>query len=217
MTSTPRTTRHPFFARLYALVSPVAERSGTALHREQLLFGLTGRVIEVGCGNGLNFAHYPAGVTEIVALEPEPYLRKEAAVAARDSARSIKIIEGRAESLPVPDSSFDAAVISLVLCSVDDPSIALAEIHRVLKPGGELRFYEHVAAGDSELLLRLQRLASPMWQRIAGGCHPDRDSASLIESAGFAISEIEHFDFQPGPKFPIALVRPHIIGIARSH
>ena len=216
MTPAAHGTRHPFFARLYAWVSPIAERSGTAEHRERLLAGLSGRVIEIGCGNGLNFAHYPPSVTEIVALEPEPFLRKEAEVAARASAIPIHVIAGHAESLPEPDSTFDAAVISLVLCSVSDPSIALAEIHRVLRPGGELRFYEHVAAADSDPLQRYQRLASPLWQLVGGGCHPDRDSARLIESARFTISEIDHFDFQPGPAFPIALVRPHIIGIARS-
>lgn len=215
MTAPSRGIRHPFFARLYSRISLVAERSGTAEHRDRLLAGLSARVIEIGCGNGLNFAHYPEGVTEIIAIEPEPFLRKEAEIAARTSAIPIHVIEGRAESLPVPDVSFDAAVVSLVLCSTSDPSLALKEIHRVLKPGGELRFYEHVAA-TTYPLRRYQQLASPLWQRVGGGCHPDRDSASLIESTGFTISEIDHFDFQPGPAFPIALVRPHILGIARS-
>ncbi len=216
MTSQSRGTGHPLFARLYARISRVAERSGTAEHRERLLAGLSGRVIEIGCGNGLNFAHYPHEVTEVIALEPEPFLRQEAGIAASSVAVPIHVLEGRAESLPVPDSSFDAAVISLVLCSLRDPSIALKEIHRVLKPGGELRFYEHVAAAAGDPLLRYQRLASPLWQRVGGGCHPDRDSAGLIESARFTITAIDRFDFQPGPTIPIALVRPHIIGIAHA-
>ena len=214
--STARHIRHPLFARLYSHVSPIAERSGASAHRDRLLAGLSARVIEVGCGNGLNFSHYPAAVTEVVAIEPESYLRQEAQVAARTAAVRVRVIDGDAESLPVPDASFDAAITSLVLCSIVDPVRALREIHRVLKPGGELRFYEHVAATDDPLR-RYQRLISPLWQRLAGGCHPDRDTAQLIASAGFEISEIEHFDFQPGPAFPIALVRPHILGIAHAH
>lgn len=215
MTSRATGIRHPFFARVYSRISPVAERLGTAEHRDRLLARLSGRVIEIGCGNGLNFAHYPPGVTEVIALEPEPFLRKAAELATSNSSIPIRIIEGSAESLPFPDASFDAAVISLVLCSINDPSLALAEIHRVLRPGGELRFYEHVVS-STDPLRRYQRLASPLWQRAGGGCHPDRDSESLIISAGFTISEIDHFDFQPGPAFPIALVRPHILGIAHS-
>ncbi|HUY07640.1 MAG TPA: class I SAM-dependent methyltransferase [Acidimicrobiales bacterium] len=205
--------RHPFFARLYVRISPAAERAGSAEHRDRLLTGLSGRIIEIGCGNGLNFAHYPEGVTEVIAVEPEPFLRKEAVMAAKHSAVPVRVIEGRAETLPAPDASFDAAVISLVLCSIDNPLQALAEIHRVLGPAGELRFYEHVAAA-TDPLRRYQRLLSPLWQRVGGGCHIDQDSEALIEAAGFTIGQIDHFDFQPGPAFPVALVRPHILGAA---
>ena len=213
MTSRASRIRHPFFARVYSHISPIAERLGTAAHRDRLLARLAGRVIEIGCGNGLNFAHYPADVTEIIALEPEPFLRIAAELATSNTSIPIRIIESRAESLPFPDASFDAAVISLVLCSINSPSLALAEIHRVLKPEGELRFYEHVAS-STEPLRRYQRLVSPLWRRMGGGCHPDRDSESLINSAGFTINEIDRFDFRPGPAFPTALVQPHILGIA---
>lgn len=167
-----RKVHHPVFARLYGQFSPASETRGTGAHRDSLLAGLTGEVIEVGCGNGLNFAHYPPTVTTVVAVEPERYLRGLAHTAASaPSPTTIRVIDGRAEAIPVPDDSFDAAVVSLILCSVSDPALALAEIHRVLRPGGELRFYEHVQAA-SDPLLRLQRVAAPLWQTIAGGCRP---------------------------------------------
>lgn len=204
---------HPLFARLYARLSLAAEEAGGNEHRERLLTGLAGEVIEVGCGNGLNFAHYPTGVTSVTAVEPEPYLRAIAMESARKSSTDIRVVEGRAERLPALDERFDAAVVSLVLCSVKDPSLALAEIARVLRPGGELRFYEHVAS-NTQPLRSIQHLASPLWQLVGGGCHPDRDTQGLITTNGFAIVSIDHFNFRPGPRFPIELVEPHILGVA---
>ncbi|MEA2467958.1 MAG: hypothetical protein QOJ57_2084, partial [Thermoleophilaceae bacterium] len=137
---------HPLFARLYALISPKAEKAGVGDHRREMLDGLAGRVIELGAGNGLNFAQYPESVTEVVAVEPEPYLRSRADEAAAAAAVPVTVVEGTADRLPAADASFDAAVASLVLCSVPDQARALAELRRVLRPGGELRFYEHVIA-----------------------------------------------------------------------
>ena len=107
--------------------------------------GLTGRVVEVGAGNGLNFGHYPATVTEVVAVEPEPYLRERAEEAARAAPVDVTVVVGLADALPAEDGAFDAAVASLVLCSVPDQAGALAELRRVVRPDGELRFYEHVS------------------------------------------------------------------------
>jgi ubiquinone/menaquinone biosynthesis C-methylase UbiE len=97
------------------------EEHGQREHRQQLLAGLSGRVIEVGAGNGLNFPHYPETVSEVVAVEPEPYLRKRAAEAAAEASVKIEIVDGTADDLPAEDASFDAAVASLVLCSVPRP------------------------------------------------------------------------------------------------
>lgn len=206
---------HPVFARLYARLSHVAEEAGTREHRERLLANLYGSVIEIGCGNGLNFAHYPEAVTEVTAIEPEPYLRAQAVDMARHCNVAVRVIDASADALPIPDDHYDAAVASLVLCSVEDPLRALSEIRRVLRPGGELRFYEHVRAANDPLR-RFQRLASPVWQRFAGGCRLDRDTEQLIKEAGFTVVTIDRFDFQPGPRFPVALVRPHILGSARA-
>jgi len=139
---------HPVFARLYERMAPSLERAGGATHRDEPLAGISGRVIEVGAGNGSCFAHYPDTVVELVAVEPEPSLRRAAQSAARSVDMPIGVVDGHASALPGEDASFDAAVASLVLCSVPDPEAALREVRRVLRPGGELRFYEHVRSED---------------------------------------------------------------------
>jgi len=204
--------RHPVFARVYTWIAPGAERAGAAEHRERLLSGLAGRVVEVGAGPGLNFRHYPPEVSEVVAVEPEPFLRDRAVEAAARSAVRVAILDGTAESLPVDAASCDAAVCSLVLCSVAEQARALAELRRVLRPGGELRFYEHVAYADDPRWARRQRLVDPLWTRLAGGCHLTRDTERAITAAGFEITEIERFRFQPAAAARI--VAPHILGRA---
>ena len=204
--------RHPVFARVYTWIAPGAERAGTAEHRGRLLAGLAGRVVEVGAGPGLNFSHYPPEVTEVVAVEPEPYLRDRAVEAAARSTAAVTILDGTAESLPVGDASCDAAVCSLVLCSVPDQAAALAELRRVLRPGGELRFYEHVADRDDPRWARRQRSVDPLWTRLAGGCHLTRDTEQAIAAAGFEVTDVDHFRFEPARA--AKLVAPHILGRA---
>src|SRR3954454_10131955 len=127
--STPAFKPHPLFARFWIKVSPKGEEKGVADHREDMLAGLSGRVLELGAGHGLNFPHYPETVTEVVAVEPEPYLRARAEeAAAREAPVPVRVVAGRAEELPVGDGEFDAAVASLVLCSVGEPGAALAEV-----------------------------------------------------------------------------------------
>lgn len=205
---------NPIFARwIYPFVAARGEAQGVAEHRRELLQGLTGRVVEVGAGNGLNFAHYPATVTEVVAMEPERHLRPLAAEAAKDAPVPVRVVDGLAERLPVEDASFDAGVVSLVLCSVRDPSRAVAELFRVIRPGGELRFYEHVLS-TSPALARIQRaLDGWIWPTIAGGCHAARDTAATIEGGGFEIEQCRRFEFRPC--FLLFAVSPQIIGRAR--
>jgi SAM-dependent methyltransferase len=210
-----RTVGQRVFAWAYARCSPSTEARGGREHRIALLSGLEGRVVEVGCGNGLNFAHYPPSVTEVVAVEPDPYLRGRALAAAAACGVPIRVLEGHGEALPVDADSFDAAVVSLVLCSVPDPAATLAEISRVLRPAGQLRFYEHVASA-ADPLRRIQRQAGPWWERVAGGCRPDRDTETAITGAGFTIDEIRRMTYLPGPRFPLGLVAPHILGTARK-
>lgn len=203
---------HPLFARMYQRMGASMELAGVAEHRRRLLAGLIGRVVEVGAGNGLNFSHYPETVTEVIAVEPEPYLRVRAKEAARNAPVKVSVIDGDAEHLPLHDGSVDAAVTSLVLCSVGDPSAALSEIRRVLQPRGELRFYEHVRASDARLA-RLQRLVDPIWTRFAGGCRLTRNTLEAVKAAGFIVDECEQFLFQPC--LAAKLAAPHILG--RAH
>ncbi len=205
---------HPLFARFYTCLSGRADALGVADHREELLSGLTGRGVEVGAGNGRNFVHYPHGVTEVLAVEPERYLRARAVEAARKAAIPVAVADASAESIPAADGSFDFAVASLVLCSVPDQQAALSEVRRVLKPGGELRFYEHVRS-ESGLLARVQSFVAPVWRVLGAGCHPDRSTVSAIENAGFVIEQVRSFSFEPGPRFACGLVAPHVIGRAR--
>ncbi|HYM54439.1 MAG TPA: class I SAM-dependent methyltransferase [Solirubrobacteraceae bacterium] len=208
----PRTTDHPVFSRIYPRIARAAEKGGAAEHRRALLAGLRGRVIEVGAGHGLNFAHYPSEVSEVVAIEPEPHLRALARRAAERTAVRIEVTAGSAETLAAADGEFDAAVASLVLCSVPDQHLALREIHRVLRSGGELRFYEHVIAHASRMA-RLQRaLDATVYPFLAGGCHCARDTAAAIGQAGFEIERQERISFKPSPLVPAI---PHILGAAR--
>jgi len=207
----PGWKRHPIFARVYARVSPVMDAQGAVEHRRALLAGLTGRVLEVGAGNGLNFAHYPPAVTELLALEPEPYLRALAEAAADQAPIPVRVVDGTAAALPAPDGSMDAAVVSLVLCSVPDQALALAELYRVLRPGGQLRFFEHVRA-DTPALARMQRLADLAWPALVGGCHTSRDTLAAITRAGFEITSSRRFRF-PDTRLPPPSA-PHILGVA---
>jgi SAM-dependent methyltransferase len=209
----PRTHRHPIFARVYQRIAHTAERGGAAEHRRTLLGGLSGRVIEVGAGHGLNFPYYPRGVTQVLAVEPEPYLRGLAGHASVSAPVPLEVTDGIAERLPAADGEFDAAVASLVLCSVDDQRAALREIIRVLRPGGELRFYEHVVSNRPGMA-RLQRLAdATIYPPLAGGCHCARDTGGAITQAGFQIERQERIAFKPTALVPAI---PHILGAARA-
>ncbi|HET6921041.1 MAG TPA: class I SAM-dependent methyltransferase [Jiangellaceae bacterium] len=203
---------HPVFARFYQRCSHVAEAKGASEYRDRLLAGLRGRVIEVGAGNGLNFLHYPRTVTEVVAVEPESFLRSRAEEAARSVSVPMTIIDGTADALPVSDAAFDAGIASLVLCSVPDQRTALAELRRVIRPGGELRFFEHVVskrAGPARMQRIADRTIRPF---LSGGCHAGRDTLAAIEAAGFVIEHSERFSFRP---VPIDVTSPHILGTAR--
>lgn len=208
-----RRVSHPLFARLYARVSPALDRQGVAEHRQRLLAGLTGQVLEVGAGDGGNFARYPHGVERVLAVEPEPYLRARAVQRAGGARVPVEVVEGRAEDLPAGSQSADAVIFSLVLCSVADQAAALREAIRVLRPGGQLRFYEHVAAEpDRRGLRRVQRAAdATLWPLFSGGCHVSRDTAEAIQAAGFEVGEVERFEFPPGASSPAS---PHILGRA---
>jgi ubiquinone/menaquinone biosynthesis C-methylase UbiE len=203
---------HPVFARLWSLMSR-HEPAQIRRHRDELLAGLSGRVIEVGAGAGSNFAHYPATVEEVVAVEPEPYLRQRARAAAAHVDVQIEVLDGVADRLPADAASCDAAVACLVLCTVPDQAHALAELWRVLRPSGELRFYEHVLSDRPALALSQRAVDRAFWPRAFGGCHTARDTPAAIEAAGFELEDQRRMWVNPVPiAFPVA---SHAIGRAR--
>jgi ubiquinone/menaquinone biosynthesis C-methylase UbiE len=204
--------RHPIFARFFDRLSRLMERE-VGEHRQALLAGLSGRVVEIGAGNGMNFQHYPTSVEEVVALEPEAYLRDKAERVAPGAPVKVSVRDGLADPLPLEDGDFDAAIASLVLCTVPDPGRALRELRRVLKPGGELRFLEHVRSERPRKARLQQRLdRSGIWPRVAGGCHCARDTVGAIEATGFTIEQVRSLDF--GPSWVIT--NPHVLGVARA-
>src|SRR3954452_3760862 len=179
----PDFKRHPMFARMWKRVTAKGESDEAIGHRKEMLAGLEGEVIEVGAGNGLNFPWYPATVTQLVAVEPEPILREVAGEAAAPAPFRVEVVDGVAERIPAEDHTFDAGVACLMLCTVD-AARTLAELRRVIKPGGELRFYEHVVS-ESPRVASFQGVADHLWTRVAGGCHLTRDTSAAIEAAGF--------------------------------
>ena len=164
-------------------------------------------MIEVGAGNGLNFAHYPPEVGEVVAVEPEPFLRERARERAAAAPVSIRVTDGTAEALPLADDAADAVVVSLVLCSVPDQAAALAEALRVLRPGGELRFYEHVVSRRPAKAAVQRLLTRTVWSHIAAGCRLDRDTGAAIAAAGFRVERCDRVPFQG---------LAHLLGVARA-
>lgn len=201
---------NPMFARYFARCGARREAQGNAELRAEMLAGLTGRVIEVGAGTGLNFPHYPDGV-EVVAVEPEPTLRGNAQAAAMKAPVPVTVVDGVAAAIPAEDGSADAVVVSGVLCSVIGVPAALAEFRRVLKPLGELRFYEHVRSPNA-LRSRFQDLADPLWSRLMGGCHPNRDTLSTLRAAGFHVDRWREFTFPYDARFSI--IAPRVLGTA---
>lgn len=208
----PSTVHHPVFAHMYQRMAESFETKGAADHRDRLLAGVSGRAIEVGAGTGINFVHYPPTVDEVVAVEPEPSLRQVARTAADDAPIHVSVVDGTADQLPATDESFDVGVVSLVLCSVPSQEQALAELFRVIRPGGELRFYEHILANDKGWAARQHRIA-PIWKRFGGGCHPDRNTAAAISAAGFEIESSDEFLF--APTWIAKFTASHILGRAR--
>lgn len=180
----PDTVEHPFFARLWTTLSAHEPAAMTELRRENLA-GLAGRVLEVGAGTGTNFGFYPDTVAQVVAVEPEPRLAAHARRAAAAVAVPVDVRECTVEALTV-DEPFDAVVCSLVLCSVGDTEDVLRQLYSQLRPGGELRYLEHVATGGARGVL--QRVAdATVWPRLLGNCHSHRYTETMIRGVGFAV------------------------------
>jgi ubiquinone/menaquinone biosynthesis C-methylase UbiE len=168
--------------------------------REKVVRRACGRVLEVGIGTGLNLAHYDKSrVARIVGLDPALEMHRLAARRARRAQLDVELIALSAERIPLADASVDSIVMTYTLCSIEDPRAALAEMRRVLAPGGTLLFSEHGLAPE-EPVRRCQRRLQPHWSRIAGGCHLDRDIPALLREAGFHCPDL-HAGYLPGPRF----------------
>lgn len=186
MTPTESQLSHPFFARVWTLMSAHETEELTRLRRANLA-GLTGRVLEVGAGTGTNFAHYPDTVTQVVAVEPEVHLLEHAQAAAAVAPVPVSVSGQTVETLADPEP-FDAVVCSLVLCTVERPDGVLAQLYAQLRPGGEVRYLEHIASAGWRG--RLQRFAdATVWPRISGNCHSHRHTEQNLRAAGFAIED----------------------------
>ncbi|MFJ5959136.1 class I SAM-dependent methyltransferase [Pseudarthrobacter oxydans] len=208
----PAELQHPRFARAYARAVEEMNRRGATEHRRELLAGLHGSVVEIGAGDGSAFALYPPAVTRVLAIEPDDDLRSIAAAKAASAPVPVTVHAGAAEHIPAADASVDAVVSSLVLCSVGEQAPVLAEIRRVLRPGGILAFYEHVRS-DNRLFAAVEDLLAPAWQRFAGGCHPNRDTVAAIGEAGFVPVGSRRFNFAV---LPLSPVLAHVLGTAVS-
>lgn len=196
------------FAAGYDRIMAGTEKAGLSARRDQLLSGVSGDVLEIGGGTGVNLAHYPDGV-ELVVTEPEEPMARRLERKLAQSGRSARVLRASAEELPFEDASFDFVISTLVLCTVDDPQRALSEIRRVLRPTGRLLFMEHVRSGDPKLARWQDRLHG-FQVRFGHGCHCNRPTVVTIGSAGFAIAELEHGTI---PKAP-PIVRPLVVGAA---
>lgn len=195
------------FAALYDRAFAASEEAGLREMRRQALASATGRTIDVGAGTGANLGLFPGAVTELVLAEPDPHMAKR--LRAKAAQEKVTVIEAPAERLPFEDASFDTAAFTLVLCTVPNPTAALAEASRILKPGGKLLFLEHVRAEDAGLARWQDRLEKP-WRFLADGCHCNRDTVATIEASGLSVEHVEQDEL---PKAP-PLVRPLVSGKA---
>jgi ubiquinone/menaquinone biosynthesis C-methylase UbiE len=197
-------------ARFYDRALEVSERAGMRERRARLLREARGRVVEIGAGTGLNLPHYPDAIYELVLTEPGEAMAGRLRARLRAAGLGDEIVRAEAEALPFADGSVDTVVSTIVLCTVEDPDQALREVVRVLRPGGELLFIEHVRS-DSERLARWQdRLMRP-WRRVALGCHCNRRTVDLLRAHGLELVELRHEQWHRAPR----LVRPLVVGRAR--
>jgi ubiquinone/menaquinone biosynthesis C-methylase UbiE len=200
-TQTSAEKGHRWFAALYDRLSGITERGEMGRLRAELLRDVGGDVLDVGAGTGANFALFPSDA-RVVAIEPDPHMAKRAR---KRLPPNVELREAPAERLPFDDGSFDVAVVTLVLCTVDDVPKSLSEIMRVLRTGGELRFLEHVRGGA--IMGRLQAAVQPVYGRLSGGCHLTRRTADALAAGGFVIERLERHSLRG---------LPLMVGVARK-
>ena len=195
---------HKWFAAFYDRLSRAEERRGMGDWRQRTVGDVKGNVLEIGVGTGLNLSHYKS-IEKLTALEPDPYMRQRLEARLKAASFPIEVLPIGGEELPFPDASFDYVVATLVYCTVPDAARSLREVRRVLKPEGELRFVEHVRSESRPIALLLTAI-TPLWAQLGGGCHPNRDTLSVIRDAGFEVPTLHRFSLG---------MLPHIAGSAK--
>ena len=196
------------FAAVYDPLLSRAERTFYPEYRQRAAGEARGRVLEIGAGSGANLSYYAADV-ELTAVDANIHMLRRLRAKAVAANVEVDVHHVDAEALPFDDESFDTVVATLMLCSVDDQARTLAEAWRVLVPGGEIRFVEHVKSADRGWAFFQDATAFP-WKHFAAGCHPNRDTLQAIVDAGFDLEDADHFLLGPYP------VRPHVVGAARK-
>lgn len=202
---------HRIFAALYDRLLALCERAGFREVRADLLSQAHGRVLEIGAGTGLNLSHYTADVTELVLLEPDRFMAarlRDRIAAGPPLPMPVTVVEEPAERLPFDDESFDCVVSTLVLCTVDDPERTVAEVARVLRPGGALLYLEHIRSPNERLARWQDRLDVP-WGWFSGGCHPNRDIPAVLHASRLDVERLDHGEM---PKELGPVIRPMIYG-----
>lgn len=192
------------FARWYGVLAGRAERGETGRRRQTLLRHAAGRVLDVGAGTGESFKHMTSTVRQLVALEPDPAMLRQAGRRLAEADAPVWLVQSQSERLPFAGASFDTVVVCLVLCTVGDVAVTVTELHRVLRPGGQLLLMEHVRASD-DALAEWQDLVDRPWSWLHGGCHPNRRTLAAVENAGFRLGPVERYGFP---------VLPHVQVIA---
>ena len=207
-----REQSHPLFAAIYDPAMVIIERTLLRPHRNYLVDDLRGAILDVGAGTGAMFPYFATvgnGSTAFYAIEPDSYMRRRAREKAHELCLDIDIRSAAAESLPYADDSFDVVIASMVFCTIPDVETSLSEVARVLRPGGEFRFFEHVL--DDGWRARVQSLIAPLWKRVAGGCHLTRQTASVFAAdRSFDIVEIDRMNLGTTP------IRPFVRGRLRK-
>ncbi|RLM34548.1 class I SAM-dependent methyltransferase [Haloarcula sp. Atlit-120R] len=202
----------PLFAAIYDPVTALVERTLLRPHREYLVANMDGTVLDLGAGTGAMFPYFDRIATDSTAfhaIEPDPHMRRQAEEKANALATPIRIESAPAEALPYDEGTFDVVIASMVFCTIPDIESAMSEMTRVLKPGGELRFFEHVI--DDGWRARIQSALAPLWKRLAGGCHLTRQTGSRLAAAqSFDVVEIERLNLGVTP------VRPFVRGRLRK-
>ncbi|MEZ5184401.1 MAG: class I SAM-dependent methyltransferase [Candidatus Nanopelagicales bacterium] len=197
---------HRLFTQIYRLLAKVEDSGAIGRARTEVSRDLHGRLLIVGLGPAEDLHHLPATVTEVVGVEPSPSMRKAAHSAVAKAAMPVEIVDAVGEQLPLPDNSVDSVLFAYVLCSVDDPELVVAEALRVLRPNGTIAVLEHVVADSGSWMRRTQRLVSPIWPWIAGGCRCDQDTRAIFEAAGLDLTLLGSPNLTSVPPVAPALV-----------